>query len=78
MAPTPSERLRQAIMDSDLSVCAIARLAHVSHCALYRFLNHRRSLSLPSIDRLCLALDLALLSIAVERRPRGRARHSRA
>jgi plasmid maintenance system antidote protein VapI len=61
--------LRQAILDSGMSLRQVGFAAGVDPAAVIRFVNGDRSLTLPSADRLAIFLDLRLV--------RGRPRPAR-
>ena len=65
-----SDILRQAVLDSGLSLRELGRRAQVDASVMVRFANGQRSLTLPSADRLAVVLGLRLVPTA-EDRPGG-------
>ena len=57
-----SEQLRQAIDGSELSRYRISKDSGVAQSTISQFMNGKRSLSLPAIDRIAELLDLGLVS----------------
>jgi predicted transcriptional regulator len=60
MKQTFTERLRQAIRDSELTRYAISVQTGIAQSTLCKFLQGERGMSLESVDRLmeCLELDI--------------------
>ncbi|MCX5675796.1 MAG: helix-turn-helix transcriptional regulator [Planctomycetota bacterium] len=58
--PSLSEQIRRAAAECGLGRNALARLAGVDKAALSRFMTGRRSLTLPTADKLAAALGLAI------------------
>ncbi len=56
-----SDTLRQAIIDSGLSLRQLARRAGIHSPSLVRFVNRNRGLVLESADRLAVVLGLRLV-----------------
>ena len=61
-----SDRVRQAILDSGLSLREIARKAEIDHGSLSRFMGGDRSILLETVDKLS-----HVLSIRIERDRQG-------
>ena len=59
---TVSEALKQAIVDSGMSLYRIAKDAEVGYASLHRFMNSERAVSLEVFDKLCKLLQLELTS----------------
>ena len=57
---TVSEALKQAIVDSGISLYRIAKDAEVGYASLHRFMNSERSVSMEVFDKLCGLLELEL------------------
>jgi len=57
---TVSEQLRQAILDSGLTLYRVAKDASVGYASLHRFVSGERTISQDVLDRLCASLDLVL------------------
>ena len=60
-APNLIDQLQQHIRESGLSLNQIGRLAGLESEQLSRFMTGKRGLSLPSLARLCEALNLRLV-----------------
>ena len=59
-AATVSGQLRQAIRDSGLSLCQLAKATEVDDGILSRFMRRERGLTTKTLDRLCKHLGLEL------------------
>ena len=57
-----TDQLRSAIRDSEMSLGAISQSTAIDKAVLSRFMNGKSGLSVTSIDRLCTALGLSLVS----------------
>ena len=63
MARKPADieaQLRRAIQEADVNCCQLSKLTGVSRGVLSHFMNHNRSLTLPTAAKLCKALGLEL------------------
>lgn len=65
---TVSERLRELIDQSGLSSYRLAQLSGVPESALSRFLRRERTITLDTVDRLCVALRLELRRVRPRRK----------
>jgi DNA-binding phage protein len=70
MKPTLTETLQQAIRESGLLANEVARRAKVTPGQLSRFLSNQRTLTLPSVDRICKVLGLELRRVSRQRKAR--------
>ena len=52
--------IRQAIVDSGLSIRQLARSAGIDPAQLNRFVRSKQSMTLPKVERLCDVLGLVL------------------
>ncbi len=57
-----SEQLRQAVRASDISQAELSRRTEIAESIISRFTHTDAGVSMASIDRLCDALDLELVS----------------
>ena len=55
-----SQALRQTIRERDVTAYAVSKRAGVSVDAVQRFMNAERGLSLSTVDKLAVALELTL------------------
>jgi transcriptional regulator with XRE-family HTH domain len=64
-----TEQLKEAIRRSGVSLTQLSKDAGVSQPQLSRFMQGKRTLTLPAVDKLCEALGLRLTGRARPRRP---------
>ena len=70
-AASPSESLRAAILKSGLSLSEIARRAGIDGSQVIRFIERKRTLTLPAVDALAEVLGLSLTRTVRRKRTRG-------
>ena len=58
--PTMSETLRQAVLDSGLSLYRVAKDSGVPYAVLHRFTSGKRAMGMDNLDKLCRYLQLEL------------------
>lgn len=63
-----AEQLRQAALQDDRSINALAREAGLGYPIVYEFLHGRRAITISSAAQLCRVLQLELRPIARRRR----------
>ena len=66
-----SDRLREAVESSGLSLNRLCELAGIDIAAMSRFM-HGTGLNLESIDRLCEVLNLRLVEGPAAKQPKGK------
>ena len=65
---TASEILRQAIVDSGLSLYDLKRMSGVDPATTSRFLNGKATLTLPTFDKLAAAVGVQVLPPPAKRK----------
>jgi DNA-binding phage protein len=68
-------QLQELIRDSGKTIYQLSKESGLATAQLYRFLSGERTLTLPSVEKICRALRLRLMPVPPEPASRRKAKH---